>query len=60
MGNLKEELKIERWKVYLSVFIMIAGILGWLVKTVYSATLVEQRMFDSAEQKTQVIQLQTF
>lgn len=56
MGNLKEKLSIEKCKVYLGFVVMVAAIFGWLIKTVYSATLIEQRMFDSAEQKTQVIQ----
>lgn len=51
MGNLKEKLSIERWKVYLSTFVLIAGIIGWMVNTVYSMATVEQRMFDTPEQK---------
>ena len=56
MGNLKEKLPIERWKVLLTLFVTIAMIFGWLINTIYSASTIEQRMFDSPEQKTQVIQ----
>ena len=55
MENLKQKLPIERWKVYLSVFLMVAGMLGWLVNTIYSAVTVEQRMFDTPEQKQLVL-----
>lgn len=53
--NLKEKSSIEKWKVYLTILVAVTSLLGFMLKTLYGAFTVENRMFDSETQKTQLI-----
>lgn len=53
--KLNQQISIKKWQLYMGTLLMIATILGFIGKTVYSAATVEQRMFDTPEQKQLVL-----
>ncbi len=53
--DLKEKSSIEKWKIYLTVIVMVVTVISFLAKSIFAAFTVENRMFDSEEQKIKLI-----